>query len=102
MGVVALDVAALLANVFIKLIACEMHQADEPWVLNITKGLETLGLIFSCLFMVELGACLFAFGFRYVAILQLSNIRLTLTHNHSAIFSRGFTCLTLPSLLSAS
>lgn len=70
MGIVALDVAALLANVFIQLIACEMHQADEPWVQNITRGLETLGLIFSCLFMVELGACLFAFGFRYVAIYQ--------------------------------
>lgn len=64
MAVVALDVTALLANVFIQLIACEMHQSDEPWVQTITRSLETLGLFFSCLFMVELGACLFAFGFK--------------------------------------
>ncbi|KAK3187015.1 hypothetical protein K4F52_004181 [Lecanicillium sp. MT-2017a] len=66
MAVVALDVTALLANVFIQLIACEMQQSDEPWVQTITRSLETLGLFFSCLFMVELGACLFAFGFSYL------------------------------------
>ena len=70
MAVVALDVVALLANVFIQLIACEMHQADEPWVLNVSRGLETIGLIFSSLFMVELGACLFSFGFGYAFCLS--------------------------------
>lgn len=62
MAVVALDVVALLANVFIRLIACEMHQRREPWVLAVTEGLELAGLFFSSLFMLELAACLFSFG----------------------------------------
>ncbi|KAL6859636.1 hypothetical protein J3F83DRAFT_748450 [Trichoderma novae-zelandiae] len=67
MGVVALDVAALLANVFIQLIACEMHENDEPWVEQLTEGLEIAGLVFSSLFLLELFACLFAFGLSYLA-----------------------------------
>ncbi|POR38003.1 Uncharacterized protein TPAR_01798 [Tolypocladium paradoxum] len=66
MAVVTLDVAALLANVFIQLIACEMHQRDEPWVHRVTEGLESVGLLFSSLFMLELAACLFSFGFGYL------------------------------------
>lgn len=66
MSMVALDVVALLANIFIQLIACEMHQRDEPWVQDLTDTLERLGLLLSSLFMVELGACLFSFGMRYV------------------------------------
>ncbi|KAJ6443352.1 hydrogen voltage-gated channel 1 [Purpureocillium lavendulum] len=65
MAVVTLDVAALLANVFIQLIACEMHQRREPWVLAVTDALETAGLVFSSLFMLELAACLFSFGFSF-------------------------------------
>lgn len=64
MTLVTLDVAAMLLNVFMKLIACEMHQRKEPWVEGISKGLEATGLAISCLFMVELGMCLVAFGFR--------------------------------------
>ncbi|KAL7938961.1 hypothetical protein V8C35DRAFT_276178 [Trichoderma chlorosporum] len=67
MGIVALDVTALLANVFIQLIACEMHQNDEPWVDQLTEGLEIAGLVFSSLFLLELVACLFAFGLRFLA-----------------------------------
>ncbi|KAG5949098.1 hypothetical protein E4U53_006031 [Claviceps sorghi] len=67
MSMVALDVAALLANIFIQLIACEMHQRDEPWVRALTGSLEGLGLVLSSLFMVELGACLFSFGLSYLA-----------------------------------
>ncbi|KAG5993683.1 hypothetical protein E4U43_003420 [Claviceps pusilla] len=67
MSMVALDVVALLANIFIQLIACEMHQRDEPWVQDLTDTLERLGLLLSSLFMVELGACLFSFGMSYLA-----------------------------------
>lgn len=63
MALVALDVAAMLLNVFIKLIACEMHQRKEPWVKGVSEGLEATGLAISCVFMVELGMCLVAFGF---------------------------------------
>ncbi|PNY29877.1 Uncharacterized protein TCAP_00211 [Tolypocladium capitatum] len=66
MAVVTLDVAALLVNVFIQLIACEMHQRDEPWVQRVTEDLEAAGLLFSSLFMIELAACLFSFGFGYL------------------------------------
>ncbi|KAL7950391.1 hypothetical protein V8C42DRAFT_118465 [Trichoderma barbatum] len=67
MAIVALDVTALLANVFIQLIACEMHQNDEPWVMQLTECLEIAGLVFSSLFLLELVACLFAFGLRFLA-----------------------------------
>jgi hypothetical protein len=65
MTFVAFDVTALLANVFIQLIACEMHQLDEPWVQGLTSALEIAGLVFSTFFILELAACLFAFGPRY-------------------------------------
>ncbi|OAA79698.1 Ion transport [Akanthomyces lecanii RCEF 1005] len=67
MGVVALDVATLLANIFIQLIACETHQADEPWVVTVTTTLEVVGLVFSTAFMLELLACIYAFGWRYLS-----------------------------------
>ncbi|KAL6866034.1 hypothetical protein ACO1O0_002134 [Amphichorda felina] len=62
MGLVALDVAALLLNVFIQLIACDMGQRKEPWVEEASRGLEIAGLVFSCLFMAELIASLLSFG----------------------------------------
>ena len=65
MALVTLDVAAVLANIFIQLIACETHQGDEPWVLHLVEALEKFGLVISCLFMVELAACLFSYGPRY-------------------------------------
>ncbi|KAG5982606.1 hypothetical protein E4U55_001673 [Claviceps digitariae] len=67
MSMVAVDVAALLANIFIQLIACELHQRDEPWVQDLTGSLERVGLLLSSLFMLELGACLFSFGPSYLA-----------------------------------
>lgn len=66
MGLVVLDIAALLANVFIQLIACEMHKQNERWVRTVGEGLEILGLVFSCLFMVELIVSLISFGPRLV------------------------------------
>ena len=67
MSLVAVDVVALLANIFIKLIACEMHQdEDEPWVRILLETLEGIGLVISSLFMIELMACFFSFGSRRV------------------------------------
>ncbi|KFA62784.1 hypothetical protein S40285_03796 [Stachybotrys chlorohalonatus IBT 40285] len=67
MAIVAFDVAALLANVFIELISCEMDQRDEPWVRKLIAALQIVGLVFSCVFLAELVACLFAFGFNYLS-----------------------------------
>ncbi|KAM3501534.1 hypothetical protein MY10362_005483 [Beauveria mimosiformis] len=67
MGIVALDVTTLLANIFLQLIACETQQADEPWVGTATTLLEVVGLVFSTAFMLELAACLCAFGWGYLS-----------------------------------
>jgi uncharacterized membrane protein len=101
MLIVALDVMALLANVFIQLIACEMHQKNEEWVQGIILGLETAGLVFSSLFMIELAACLFSFGFEY-ALCHQHACRCfhcaSLTTVPKGISLHGFTFSTLPSL----
>ncbi|KAL6908889.1 hypothetical protein GGI43DRAFT_394033 [Trichoderma evansii] len=92
MGIVALDVAALLANVFIQLIACEMHENDEPWVEDVTEGLEIAGLVFSSLFLLELFACLFAFGPRFLASwFHLFDSAVIIASFVIDIFSRGLT-----------
>ncbi|KAE9577765.1 Voltage-gated hydrogen channel 1 [Colletotrichum fructicola] len=65
LALVSLDVAALLANIFIELVACDMKREDEPWVRDTREGLTIAGLVFSCMFMIELMLCVFAFGLRY-------------------------------------
>jgi voltage-gated hydrogen channel 1 len=64
LGIVALDVAALLTNIFLELIACDTGIKSEPWVADVNDGLKTAGLVFSSLFLVELLLCIVAFGFR--------------------------------------
>ncbi|KAL7920544.1 hypothetical protein ACQKWADRAFT_298362 [Trichoderma austrokoningii] len=92
MGTVALDVAALLANIFIQLIACEMDEKDEPWVEDVTEGLEIAGLVFSSLFLLELVACLFAFGPRFLASwFHLFDSAVIIASFVIDIFSRGLT-----------
>ncbi|KAF9882144.1 hypothetical protein CkaCkLH20_00180 [Colletotrichum karsti] len=65
LALVSLDVATLLANIFVELVACDMKREDEPWVRTTRQGLTTAGLVFSCLFMAELILCVVAFGLRY-------------------------------------
>ncbi|KAF3809250.1 hypothetical protein GCG54_00011446 [Colletotrichum gloeosporioides] len=65
LALVSLDVAALLANIFIELVACDMKREDEPWVKDTREGLTIAGLVFSCMFMIELMLCVLAFGLRY-------------------------------------
>ncbi|KAH8128744.1 hypothetical protein ACSS6W_003808 [Trichoderma asperelloides] len=92
MGIVALDVAALLANIFIQLIACEMDEKDEPWVEDVTESLEIAGLVFSSLFLLELVACLFAFGPRFLASwFHLFDSAVIIASFVIDIFSRGLT-----------
>ncbi|KAL0942424.1 uncharacterized protein CTRU02_200310 [Colletotrichum truncatum] len=65
LALVSLDVATLMANIFVELVACDMKREDEPWVRNTRRGLTTAGLVFSCVFLVELILSVFAFGLRY-------------------------------------
>lgn len=63
LALVALDVSCLLADLFIALIDCDKRIHNDDWVPGVREGLEIAGLVFSCLFMVELIMCLWAFGF---------------------------------------
>ncbi|GKT52541.1 von Willebrand factor A domain-containing protein 5A [Colletotrichum spaethianum] len=65
LALVSLDVATLMANIFVELVACDMKRDDEPWVKNTRQGLTLAGLVFSCVFLVELVLCVMAFGWRY-------------------------------------
>ena len=63
MTLVALDVIGLLADILIALIACDIGKKDEPWVGETRDGIQHAGLAFSCLFLLELILCVWAFGF---------------------------------------
>lgn len=62
LALVALDVSCLLADIFIALIDCDDRIKNDEWVPDVREGLEHAGLVFSCLFLVELILCLWAFG----------------------------------------
>ena len=51
---VVLDVAGILADIFISLITCELGKKDEPWVGSTRQALTTFSLVMSSIFMVEL------------------------------------------------
>lgn len=63
LALVALDVSCLLADIFIALIDCDERIKNDAWVPEVREGLERAGLVFSCLFLVELILCIWAFGF---------------------------------------
>ncbi|KAK3331939.1 hypothetical protein B0T19DRAFT_89436 [Cercophora scortea] len=59
---VTVDVAAILADIFIGLITCDLGLEKEAWVEEAKEALYFVGLIFSCLFLVELAVTVWAFG----------------------------------------
>lgn len=62
LALVALDVSCLLADIMIALIDCDERIKNDAWVPEVREGLEHAGLVFSCLFLVELLLCIWAFG----------------------------------------
>lgn len=62
MGLVALDVLGILIDIFITLIACDTGQRDEDWVNTVNDSFQLAGLVFSSLFLIELGLSVWAFG----------------------------------------
>ncbi|TGJ87015.1 hypothetical protein E0Z10_g1770 [Xylaria hypoxylon] len=62
---ILLDVAGILAEIFIALITCELHRQDEDWVAPTQRGLTAFALAMSCLFMVELALSVFADGIKF-------------------------------------
>ncbi|KAK3682141.1 hypothetical protein B0T22DRAFT_470417 [Podospora appendiculata] len=59
---VTVDVAAILADIFIGLITCDLGLEKETWVEEAKEALYFVGLTFSCLFLVELAVTVWAFG----------------------------------------
>ncbi|KAM0287236.1 hypothetical protein ACHAQH_000550 [Verticillium albo-atrum] len=69
LALVALDVAALLANIFIELVECDRRDEKlerQPWAIDTRDALTTAGLVFSSLFLLELILCIVAFGIDYL------------------------------------
>jgi len=69
LALVALDVACIFADFLITIFQCENRCADgvgeDPSLTAVQTGLGVVSLLFSCLFMFELGASIYAFGFGY-------------------------------------
>ncbi|KAI0431181.1 hypothetical protein F5Y09DRAFT_305392 [Xylaria sp. FL1042] len=64
---ILLDVAGILAEIFIALITCELHRRDEAWVAPTMRALMVFALTMSCVFMVELAGEVFADGLKFFA-----------------------------------
>ncbi|KAK5661680.1 hypothetical protein OQA88_9780 [Cercophora sp. LCS_1] len=62
LSLVVLDVGAILADIFIALVACDLHLEGEEWVLRTREGLHIVTLVFSSLFLVELLVTVWAYG----------------------------------------
>ncbi|KAK4191143.1 hypothetical protein QBC35DRAFT_402461, partial [Podospora australis] len=65
LGLVTLDVAAILADIFIALVACDLGLEDEAWVKTTREILPPFALVLSSVFMVELLVTIWAFGTRF-------------------------------------
>lgn len=64
LGLVSLDVTAILADLFVGLVACDLGKKDEPWVGRAREAVHPFALVFSTVFVAELGVTVWAFGWR--------------------------------------
>lgn len=89
LGLVALDVSALLGNIFLELIACDKSRGSEPWNTSLRAALTAAGLVFSCVFLLELAMCVLAFGIRFAHLPEYLRTALTV----SRYFTDWFHCI---------
>ncbi|KAH8714722.1 hypothetical protein BGZ61DRAFT_493100 [Ilyonectria robusta] len=61
---VSLDVLSMIADFILKLFKCEQEKSGADWDLALDV-LGSMSLVFSCLFMLELIASVWAFGWGY-------------------------------------
>lgn len=66
LALVGLDVAAILTEILVSLVTCEMGTQDEPWVDPVLEATKVGGLVISSLFLAELLATIWAFGWECV------------------------------------
>ncbi|KAK3955036.1 hypothetical protein QBC32DRAFT_334469 [Pseudoneurospora amorphoporcata] len=62
LALVAMDVASIVADIFVALIACDLEQEGAEWVAETREGLHAFGMVVSSLFLVELAGMIWAFG----------------------------------------
>ena len=67
LGLVSLDLLGIFADIIINLYQCDEGNTDPLWD-DVRNGLGIAGLVFSCLFLLELLASIWAFGWRYVSV----------------------------------
>ncbi|KAF1990935.1 hypothetical protein K402DRAFT_368626 [Aulographum hederae CBS 113979] len=65
LGLVTLDVSCIFADFIIRLIVCDTQKPATKPANEALEALGITGLVFSTLFLVELIASVWAFGFRY-------------------------------------
>lgn len=68
---VSLDVACIFADLLISLFICEQRCGKDldatKALVGAQEALKVVSLVFSCLFMAELIACVWAFGLKYAS-----------------------------------
>ncbi|KAI1502650.1 hypothetical protein F5X99DRAFT_378744 [Biscogniauxia marginata] len=62
LALIVLDVAGILADVFVALVTCELGRDREPWVAPTRAALTDFSLTMSCVFVLELALSVFADG----------------------------------------
>ncbi|KAK3402139.1 hypothetical protein B0T20DRAFT_476241 [Sordaria brevicollis] len=62
LALVAVDMASIVADIFVGLVACDLNQKGAKWVAETREGLHVFGTVVSSLFMVELAGMVWAFG----------------------------------------
>jgi len=70
LGLVSFDLLGIFADIIINLYQCDEKDTDPIWD-DVRNGLGIAGLVFSCLFMLELLLSVWAFGWRSVCLLSL-------------------------------
>ncbi|CAK7201665.1 hypothetical protein SEUCBS139899_004374 [Sporothrix eucalyptigena] len=66
LALVGLDVVAILTEILVSLVTCETKTEDQPWVDPVLEATKITGLVISSLFLVELLASIWAFGWDFV------------------------------------
>ncbi|TVY34236.1 Voltage-gated hydrogen channel [Lachnellula occidentalis] len=64
LALVSCDLLGIFADIIINLYQCDAGATNAKWD-EVRDGLGIAGLVFSCLFLAELGASIWAFGLRY-------------------------------------
>jgi voltage-gated hydrogen channel 1 len=63
LGLVSFDLLGIFADIIINLYQCDEKDTSPVWD-DVREGLGIAGLVFSCLFMLELVLSVWAFGWR--------------------------------------